>query len=379
MAEEEQLQWLHKLRHMNYQTPFMVTDLGIARKNVEALKRLMPRVELFYAIKSNNDPQIVYSIDDLIDGYEIASIGEFNQLKALGVRSDRIIFSNPVKIPGHIEQAYQENVTHFAYDSIAEIKKLAQLAPGAQVYTRLKVPDKSSQFPLSRKFGLSPEQAIEYAMLARDTGLKPVGIAFHVGSQSEESHSWEIAIKLCGHIIRELRKKGIETTIVNIGGGIPAPYTHTDIHLEEIADAINASVDQYIPSDIRIIAEPGRSISASSSVIVTSIIGRETREGGEEWLFLDMGVFQGLIEPLEMPSWRYRIFMRNRKRTGRHIPFVLTGPSCDAYDTIGSNYSLPRTVDVDDQLCIGSTGAYTTVYKSNFNGFEPPKTYYLST
>jgi ornithine decarboxylase len=34
--------------------------------------------------------------------------------------------------------------------------------------------------------------------------------------------------------------------------------------------------------------------------------------------------------------------------------------------------SLPATIDVDDQVYIGSAGAYTISYASSFNGFPPP-------
>ena len=94
--------------------------------------------------------------------------------------------------------------------------------------------------------------------------------------------------------------------------------------------------------------------------------------------FLDMGVFQGLMEPLELPGWQYPAFTDDTK-IGPLRKFVLTGPTCDAYDTIGFNYMLPSDIQVGDKIYFSSVGAYSKVYGSTFNGFEIPKTYYIST
>jgi ornithine decarboxylase len=109
---------------------------------------------------------------------------------------------------------------------------------------------------------------------------------------------------------------------------------------------------------------------------VTEIIAREHRSG-TDWLHLDMGVFQGIMEPLEMRSWKYPTFTEKNPR-GYKKDFVLTGPTCDAFDTIGTDYSLPSEMNTGDKVYIGSAGAYTSVYGSTFNGFEVPKTYFIN-
>ena len=52
--------------------------------------------------------------------------------------------------------------------------------------------------------------------------------------------------------------------------------------------------------------------------------------------------------------------------------FIVTGPSCDSSDTMFYGVDLPETLEVGDRLYIGSAGAYTLSYASNFNGFPPP-------
>ncbi len=378
MLKKEQHQWLSKLSTISHPTPFMVTDLQIIRENIETLENHLPKVDLYYAIKSNSSEKIIQTIDSKLKGYDIASLGELKHLMRLGVKTNRMLYSNPVKVPTHIQEAFKLGVKYFAFDSLDEIKKLAEYAPGSNVYLRIKVSDYGSKFPLSSKFGVDALHAVAYMDTALEAGLNPCGITFHVGSQSESPHTWVSAFETAGHVISKLSNAGIPVDFVDIGGGIPASYTERITSISQLARTINNSISKYIPENVRVVAEPGRFVSASGSVIVSSVIGREFR-GSSEWIFLDMGVFQGLMEPLEINSWRYPVFTSHGKRAAAFSrPFVLTGPTCDAYDTIGLVYMLPSTLGIGDRVYIGAAGAYTTVYSSNFNGFEPPTQYFLN-
>lgn len=358
-----------------FETPYFVMDLRIARERIQHLKELLPRVDIYYAVKSNNDKRLLESIDDLVAGYDIASGGEWRLLEGLGVSADRILYSNPVKVPAHIAQTYKAGIRFYAADSLQEIEKLKENAPESIVNLRLKTPDYGSKFPLSSKFGIEAEYAIPYASLAEDAGLKVKGLTFHVGSQSENPAAWRAAIEMCGGLIKRLADKGINIEFLDLGGGLPAVYEDIAPTVVESARAINEALDEFIPGYIRAIIEPGRYVSANTGMLVTSVIGREHRTG-TDWLYLDMGVFQGLIEPLEIPGWKYPIFTDKSPHANKKS-FVLTGPTCDAYDTLGNDYMLPSDLNVGDKIYIGATGAYTLVYGSQFNGFEIPKTYYL--
>jgi ornithine decarboxylase len=376
MKEREEKGWLEKIEDAAIpQTPYLLTDLDLIVQKAEDFKRLMPRVGIYYAMKSNNDSRIIKKLNPIIDGFDIASLGEFKQLNDLGIDPSRMMYSNPVKIPSHIQDTFKGGVSYFAIDSLNEIQKLAKDAPGSTVYLRIRVSDYGSKFPLSSKFGLDPAHVIPIASTAQDAGLNVKGITFHVGSQAESPQVWDAAIKIAGGLITDLERVGIGIEFLDMGGGFPASYEDLAPTIKDAAKVINKALDEYIPSTIRVFAEPGRYLSANAAVMVASVIGREHRSG-TDWLYLDVGVFQGLIEPLEMSNWRYPIFTGKHPK-GYKKSFVLTGPTCDAYDTIGLDYTLPSDINVGDQVYIGAAGAYSLVYASNFNGFEPPKTYYV--
>jgi len=377
MTERDKKDWLAQIKKQNIKnTPYILTDLSYARERVENLKSLLPEVGIYYAVKSNTDSAIIKEIDSLIEGYDVASQGEVDALLKIGVNPKRLLYSNPVKIPSHIKTSYERGVNYFAFDSFDEIKKLAAYAPDATAYIRIQVSDYGSKFPLSKKFGLPAAHVADYAATARDMGIKVKGLAFHVGSQSENPKIWANAFSVCGEHIKRLREIGINIEFIDMGGGLPADYGQPIPSIRQIARTINSAIKKHVPKGIRVISEPGRHITANSSVLVASIIAREHRSGAD-WLYLDMGVFQGLMEPLETPSWKYPIFTEKNTR-GYKKEFVLTGPTCDAFDTIGSDYLLPADLDMGDKLYIAATGAYSTVYGSNFNGFPIPPIHYIN-
>lgn len=376
MTESLRKNWLKKIRQQqDVQTPYVLTDLNIIREHAQQLKNRLPDVKLYYAVKSNSHPRIIDCLDDLVEGYDIASLGEWELLRRKKVAPKRVLFSNPTKIPNHIKKTYSDGLRHYALDGIDEIKKLSEFAPGSRVYLRVQVSDYGSKFPLSKKFGLLPAHVPDYASFAQRMGLKVYGLSFHVGSQSENPQVWENAFAISGSLIERLHKIGISIEFLDIGGGFPADYGQPIPSIAVTCKFINKAIKKHIPENIEIYAEPGRFLVAESSVIVTQVISREHRSG-TDWLHLDMGTFQGLIEPLEMPDWKYPIFT-DKNPKGYKRDFALTGPSCDAYDTIGMDYSLPSEINMGDKIYIGSAGAYTTVYGSNFNGFGKPETYFV--
>lgn len=376
MTENTKKEWLDKIRKLgDIPTPYILTDLAIVRDKAKKLQELLDGVNIYYAMKSNSHPRVISALDDIVTGYEVASLGEWEILREGGVSPQRVLFSNPVKMPRHIARTYQDGLRYYAFDSLDEIKKLRQYAPDAKTYIRFQVSDYGSKFPLSKKYGLLPSHVVEYASFAQSIGLNVAGLTFHVGSQSENPQVWEQAFETSGKLIKRLERTGIAIESLDIGGGLPANYGQPIPTIRAICKAINKAIKKYIPAHVKIVAEPGRYFTAEASVIVTEVILREHRSG-IDWLHLDMGVFQGLMEPLEAPAWRYPIFTDKNPR-GYKKDFVLTGPSCDPFDTIGNDYSLPSEINRGDKIYIGSSGAYATVYGSQFNGFDIPKNYFV--
>ena len=376
MQDHEFNFWNKAVEAVENDGPYILIDPLIARSNLLRLKAALPQAEVYYAIKSLNDPEVISALDTAVNGYDVASLGECNSLSSQGISAERMLFSNPTKIEKHIKESYRMGVRRFAFDSVDEAYKIAQHAPGSEVYLRIIVPDQGSSFALSKKFGADPIHAVPLLDLARELGLKPIGLAFHVGSQSENPYSWQAAIEECGQIIKRLAKVGIQVSFLNMGGGFPSNYFESAPTIEQIAGVINKTLKKHIPDSVAIAIEPGRFVSASAAVIVGTVSSRAQRSG-QEWLYLDVGALNGLIEPLEMSEWKYPIRLVGDQRGEAKVNFTLTGPTCDSCDTFATDVLLPTSVKRGDKVMIGHAGAYTVVYASEFNGFEIPKRCYV--
>jgi ornithine decarboxylase len=354
-------------------TPYVQLDLSRIRANVDGLRAAFAALgpTLYYAVKANPDAQVLALVRDMGCGFDVASIHEIRTLQALGVPGSAITFSSPVKIPSHIEEAYARGVNRFAFDNPTEVRKLGLLAPGAQVVLRLEVPHEGSCWPLAGKFGVPQSEAALLLEQARDAGLQPYGLTFHVGSQCLRPESWLDAIAICSRVWREAQDRGIALRLLNLGGGLPARYTEDVPSAARIGELASWAALQAFGPDIEYAFEPGRSLVADAGTLVTSVIGNAERNG-KRWVYVDQSIYAGLLEVTG--GWSYTI------RTPRdHSPkrvVTLAGPSCDSTDILAQDIELPD-LEVGDRLELLTAGAYTTSYE-NYNGLAFPSVVYLA-
>lgn len=348
-------------------SPYLLIDRDVVREKIDLIGKNIRNSRVFYAVKANPDREVLSYLNSLGIGFEIASEGELRILSDLGVEPDRIITSNPVKTLVFLEQAVSYGIDYYAFDSIAEVDKLSRYAPNRNVYVRLTVPNEGSEWPLSKKFGVELEDALGLLIYAKEKGLNPVGITFHVGSQCNNAYNWNTAIEKARDLWEMAADKGIELSMINLGGGYPIRYTRDVLSIESIEKKINRLISEKFPPDLTVFIEPGRAVIGDAGVFVTSVIGK-SRRGDENWLYIDVGVFNGLMESVGGIKYSYVVGSRNEPK-----PWTIAGPSCDSFDVIDKEVILPEP-EVGNRLLILSAGAYTISYASEFNGFSIPKT-----
>jgi ornithine decarboxylase len=213
---------------------------------------------------------------------------------------------------------------------------------------------------------------------ARDLGLDPYGVSFHVGSQQTELGQWDGAVGTAARMFSALAEADINLRMVNIGGGFPAHYSGEVPEIEHYARAVMAAITRHFGNDLpEIIIEPGRSLVGDAGVIQSEIVLISEKGGGDDrrWVYLDVGKFNGLAETMD-ESIKYRIVTPDRD--GLRGPVILAGPTCDSADILyeRTEYQLPLGLCVGDKIEILSAGAYTASYASvGFNGFSPIRTY----
>lgn len=355
------------LRTTELEPPYLLMDKAKVRQKVKSIGKNIRNAEVYYAVKANPDIEVLRLIDDLGAGFEIASEGELSILASLGVSKDRIITSNPIKSFKFLRMSADYGVSYFAFDSPDEVKKLRDYCPGCKVYVRLAVPNEGSEWPLSRKFSVEIDAAEELLLYAKKKGLNPVGITFHVGSQCTNMYNWNSALDKAKILWDRAEKRGIHLSLLDIGGGHPIRYTKNVVDINSINKNINKLIYEKFPKKTRIIIEPGRAVVGDAGVFVTRVIGKAKR-GYENWLSIDAGVFNGLMESVGGIKYTYIVEGSKDKKL-----WTLAGPSCDSFDVIDKDILLPEP-EVGNRVLILSSGAYTISYASEFNGFSIPKT-----
>jgi ornithine decarboxylase len=355
-------------------TPSLILSPARAVENFTAIQRAFPEANVGYAMKSNPHPSLLTALSR-VDGawFEVASKNEIQALLDLGVSGNRIFFSNPIKQPAHIEFAVQHGIRLFVYDSEAEVDKLAHFNDPAnplEVYVRMTVTHQGALWPLTHKFGVEPRRAVELLHLARMRGLKPVGLAFHVGSQCIRPDTWADALREIAPAWRMAHEEGIPLDMIDLGGGFPAPYTGPVPKPAEIAKAVQRVMDECVPGAERVFLEPGRSVCGDAADMVVQVTGVAQRPDGQTWLYVDGGFFSGLYEIPDGIRPAVQPIIGEERPLGMHT-YRLAGPTCDSLDTLFEVRS-PVELKVGDRLVLKSCGAYVYSVGSPFNGFDQP-------
>jgi len=349
-------------------TPLMVIDKRVLIEEYKSFKRLLPRVDLFYAIKANPHPDIIKTFAALGGAFDVASEGEMRHVLAQGVNPSRIIFANTVKRPEALEFARRARVNFVTFDSEPELYKIAKHHPGARVLARLKVSNLGSIVELSLKFGADDEQIVPMLAKAKALGLRPEGVSFHVGSQCTNFENYQRALEVTANIMRNALARGLPFKTVDIGGGFPIRHFKSDtISIDTFAAKLRRELDQLFPKDIQIIAEPGRALSGPAGMLICRVVGRSIRNN-KNYYYLDDGVygdFSGIV--FDHCKYEFRTLVKTQKYAS-----ILAGPTCDSFDTISLNEDLPE-LDVGSIVYVPNIGAYSCASAVVFNGIPPAK------
>jgi ornithine decarboxylase len=368
------------LRNRRDDGPCLVVDLDVVRDNYQAFAKALPDSRVFYAVKANPAPELLALLASLGSCFDTASVAEIEMVLAAGAAPDRISFGNTIKKERDVARAFALGVRLFAVDSVAEVDKVARVAPGAKVFCRFLFDCVGAEWPLSRKFGCDPEMAVAVLEHAHRQGLQACGVSFHVGSQQGRPQAWDEALKSAAAIFRACAERGIALTMINLGGGFPTRYLKDVPAVKGYGRAIFRSLRKHFGNRIPdTIIEPGRGMVGNAGVIEAEVVlvSRKSEREEVRWVYLDIGKFGGLAETMD-ESIRYPI--RTTHDGDVVAPCVLAGPTCDSMDVLYEKvpYDLPVTLEIGDKVLIEGTGAYTATYSAiAFNGFPPLRTYHI--
>jgi len=346
-----------------YGSPLFIIDAGRVREQYRRLAAALPGVDLHYAVKALPHSAIISTLRDAGACFDLATNGEVELVRRLGVTPERCIHTHPIKRDSDIRTALSFGVTRFVVDNPDELRKFTKFRGRVSLLIRVSFRSADAVCDLSRKFGCDPNSVASLLGLAAELRIKVEGLSFHVGSQSAGPGMIVEAIKVCRDLMLHAGAGGQELGTLDIGGGFPVDYMQRSMSIEEFCAPIRQALSGLEPP-VRIIAEPGRYIAAPSAVAVSSVMGRALRDG-RWWYYLDDGLY-GCYSGQMFDHAAYPV--EALVPPGPTRPSVLAGPTCDSIDVINEHLELPK-LDIGDLIVGRAMGAYTWASASEFNFF----------
>ncbi|MDH3248277.1 MAG: diaminopimelate decarboxylase, partial [Acidimicrobiia bacterium] len=206
---------------------------------------------------------------------DVVSEGELAIALAGGLSPSRILVHGNVKTDREIELAIAAGVARIVVDAPDEMRRVVAIADGRRVelMLRLNIDVGADTHPKIRttgaaaQFGMTTRQADE-ALGVVGPGVSVRGVHVHIGSQLRDPRLHAEALTEVGRFVEERRERFGDTGSfdLDIGGGFPVAYLHTDViePLEAFADAILSAASGF--PEARILVEPGRSVVATAGV-----------------------------------------------------------------------------------------------------------------
>lgn len=351
-----------------YGSPLLVLDCEVLRQRYRELSAALPSVGLHFAIKSLPHSEAVAALAAEGAGFDVATSGELELLRGIGANPSATIHTHPIKREGDIRDALDFGCHTFVADNLDELAKFEAFAGETRLLLRVSFRGQGVVSDLSRKFGCEPGAVPWLLTEAARLGVSVIGLSFHVGSQSPAPDAHVGAIDTCRAFFEESTLAGSSgLRVLDIGGGFPVDYTGTEEAAGDYYAPINRALASY-PPHVRVIAEPGRVLSAPAMYSVNTVIGR-ARRGDLMWYYLDDGVY-GAFSGQVYDHARYPLTVFSDDPGRRRS--VLAGPTCDSIDLIAEDKLLPE-LQIGDLLVARQMGAYTLASASEFNSIPKPR------
>lgn len=359
----------------NVGTPFYCYSADMLRRNYTEFAGAFAGLDAMvcYAVKANSNQAVIALFAALGAGADVVSEGELRRALAAGVPPEKIVFSGVGKTRAEMTMALNADCGQFNIESEPELAALSEVAAGlgkiATIVLRVN-PDvdadthhKISTGRAGDKFGIELDRIREvYADAAALPGVKPAGLAVHIGSQLTRLDPFRDAFERIAALVRELRADGLPVDRVDLGGGLgivyrdeipPVPTDYADIVRDVFGDM-----------NVALTFEPGRRLTGEAGILVTRVIYVK-ESGGRRFAVVDAAM-NDLIRPSLYEAWHDIDPVTEPAEDGVIAPVDIVGPVCETGDVLAVQRDMPPLAP-DDLLAVRSAGAYGAVMSSTYN------------
>jgi diaminopimelate decarboxylase len=323
-----------------------------------------------YAVKANSNLAILNLLARLGSGFDTVSIGEIERVIAAGGDPQKIIFSGVGKTSAEILRALQIGIHCFNVESNVEIIRLNTLAAQenktVNIALRINPDIDADTHPYistglkENKFGIEISNVLPLCeQIKKLSNLKLIGIGCHIGSQLTKLSPFLQALDRVLKTITNIQQMGFTLQHIDIGGGLGIRYR--DEEPPAIKDYVNALCERLVNTNLEIILEPGRAITANAGILLSRVeyVKHTTHKN---FVILDAAM-NDLMRPALYNAWQD--IQPVIKNTNNTTLYDIVGPVCESADFLGRDREL--AVASGDLLAITCAGAYGFSMSSNYN------------
>ncbi|PCI70466.1 MAG: pyridoxal-dependent decarboxylase, exosortase A system-associated [Piscirickettsiaceae bacterium] len=354
------------------QTPFYAYDKQVMSAQVASFRQHFPDISLHYAMKANPMQDVVDYMSDLVDGLDIASVGEMWVALKSSTPAHEISFAGPGKTTNELEAAIKAGVT-LNIESEYELERIVAIAkqggPTPRVAIRVN-PDfelKASGMKMAggpKPFGIDAERVPTVLESMKNMPIHFRGFHIFSGSQNLKAESlidahqktFALAIELAQHAPSPVE-------LLNIGGGFGIPYfpNERELDLQPIADNMKQllpDVKKQLP-EAEIVIELGRFLVGPAGVYICEVVDiKESR--GKTYVICNGGLHHHLAASGnfgQVIRKNYPVAIANKMDVEKTQTVSVVGPLCTPLDILADNMTLP-TIERGDFIAVFQSGAY---------------------
>ena len=365
---------LNRLAERVGSTPFYAYDRRLVTERVARLRAVLPSdIHLHYAVKANPMPALVQHMAGLVEGFDVASVGEMKTVLDTTMAAINISFAGPGKQAAALRQAAAAGIV-VNLESEREMELIAQAGLELGVLPRVTVrvnPDfelKSSGMKMSggpKQFGVDAERVP--AMLARMKALPLEFYGFHIfcGSQNLRAEAIMEAQRNTFELARRLAADAPSPVkLLNLGGGFGIPYFPSERVLD--IEAVGAHLAGLMPQarcdfpEAEFVIELGRYLVGEAGVYVSRVIERKVSRG-QVFLITDGGLHHHLAASGnfgQVIRKNYPVLVGNHVMPEGEAQLAsVVGPLCTPLDILADKMPLGHAAE-GDLIAVMQSGAY---------------------
>ncbi len=370
-------------------TPFYAYDRRLITARVAELRAALPAdVHLHYAIKANPMPAVVQHLAEMVDGFDVASVGELKTALNTIMQPEKISLAGPGKTEKALRQAAEAGIV-VNLESEREMEILARigtslgLRPKAAIRVNPDFELKSSGMKMGggpKQFGVDAEKIP--AMLSRMKELALEFYGFHIfsGSQNLRADAIMEAQRNTLDLARRLSTDAPDPVkLLNLGGGFGIPYFPGEQPLD--LDAVGKHLGSLMPDarrdfpEAEFVIELGRYLVGEAGIYVRRVIERKVSRG-QLFLITDGGLHHHLAASGnfgQVIRKNYPVVVGSRVVPEADTePASVVGPLCTPLDLLADRIALGHARE-GDLIVVLQSGAYgLTASPTAFLGHPAP-------